>query len=439
MPERRRPRGWAFFALITLLAALPLAASYFWLRSEVKAQMLSQHRRQINNQLNQWQEQLYDAKWDSLADTADDVLHLGSYDEAQLMADTLAWYVYPDGHAFIEGTAVVGLAGQPRPSKIAAVIDNAGEPLEPARLAGLKKAMPWLENPWLPNYSFVIKAFQKEPQREFYISPLLRAPGRLVYVLAAPWRTPDGKLKGAVIQQQAITQFFDDIIAPSAKGVSLWLMDNRGTVGVATDQLARNSAAGFKASGALAQAVAQGYAAAEDGSFGARGSQVQELPQGPAHLYWRTMEDRFVLAVVESEASLGAVGRTILNKFGAIALVCLVLLAAAGGAFTLASLRREGRMVEKDTLRRYAGTMSHRVRNDLVVLSGAHEMMQKAGGGELDENHVETLGKAIADIGDTVRELERLSLGEEELLYEGQLGDKSMYRLNPEGGKGGRS
>jgi len=421
--------------LVSLLAAVPLGAGYFWLRAEVKAESMAQHQRHINNLLNLWQEQFYDAKWDCLADTSDDVLHLGSYDEAQLLADTLVWYIYPDGRAFVEGMAVVGLDGQTRPSRIAAVIDDQGQPLKPQRLAELKKTMPWLDDPWLPSYAFIIEAFRQEPEREFYLSNLIKAPGRLVYVMASPWRDDSGKLLGAVIQQQGIGQFVENIIAPGSKGLSMWIMDSKGTVGLASDPLARASAKAFAASGALAQAVGKGSDAADQGKYGAAGSLVQDLARGPAQLNWRTMEGSFVLAVVESQASLGAVGQATLNKFGAIALLCLALLAAAGGVYTFRTLAREGRMVEKATLSRYAGTVSHRVRNDLVVLEGACEMLQQqAVRDPKQKQRSDNFLKAVADIEATIEELERLSQGEAQLLYEGQVGKKSMYRLSREAG-----
>lgn len=121
--------GGTFFLLVTLLAALVLAGSYLFLREELMSEAMSQHRHQVSNQLNLWQEQLFDSKWDSLADTGDDARHLGSYDEAKLMAETLMWYVYPDGHSIIEGTAVIGLDGKPRPGKQVAVIDDTGQAL----------------------------------------------------------------------------------------------------------------------------------------------------------------------------------------------------------------------------------------------------------------------------------------------------------------------
>lgn len=426
--------SWAFFLLVTLVATLILGGSYLWLRADMQSEALNEHRRQVNNQLNLWQEQLYDAKWDSLADTTDDMLHLGSYDEARLMADTLVWYIYPDGHSFIEGMAVIGLDGLPRPSKQAAVINDAGEPLSPERLARLKKDKPWLDNPWLDSYSFVIKAFQEQPERRFYVSPLLQAPGRLVFITAAPWRDAEGRLRGAVIQQQNIGQFYNSVIKPGTQGVSLWLMDSRGTLAVATDELARASASAFLASGALPRAMAQGSGQAQEGRFGAAGSLVQGLGQNKVQLNWRTMEDSFIVAVVESTAGLGALGQRTLNRFGTIALISLLLLAAAGGAYTLAAVRRENRMLEKTALRRYTGTVSHRVRNDLSVIRGVHEMLQQKLAGDKGALGVGLANaeEATEDIEDTVKELERLSQGQVELVYDGQVGKASMYRLDPD-------
>lgn len=433
--------AWAFFLLVTLLAALILAGSYIWLRVELKSEALIEHRQRVTNHLNLWQEQLYDTKWDSVADTNDDTRHLGSYPEAQLLAESLVWYVYPDGHSLIEGTAVVGLDGRPRPSMQAALLDDAGEPLDPAQLARLKQDRPWLERPWLGSYAFVIQAFRDDPQRESYISPLIQAPGRLVFIVAAPWRDDQGVLQGAVIQQLALAQVFSDVIQPGAQGVSLWIMDSRGTLGVATNQLAQDSAKAFLASGALNQSLAMGRKAAQAGKFGAAGGLVQGMGQTTAHLYWRTIEDSFIVAVVENSAGLGAHGQRTLNRFGAIALISLVLLAAAGGAYTLLYLRRESRMLEKAALRRYTGTISHRVRNSLSVIRGVNEMFQHRladDKGPLGSGLVNAEA-AIEDIEATVRELERLSQGQVNLVYDGQVGKASMYRLHPEREQGGQN
>ena len=422
------------------MAALILGGNYFWLRVELKSEALREHLLRVNNQLNLCQEQLYDAKWDSLADTADDVRHLGSYDEAQLMRDTLVSYIYPDGGSFVEGMAVIGRDGRPRPSKQAAVINDAGEPQSSEQLARRKKLEPWVEDPWLDNYTFVIKAFLEVPKRDFYVSPLIQAPGRLVFITAAPWRDQQGNLKGAVIQQQGISQFYRRVIKPGAQRVSLWLMDSRGTIGVASDDLAQASAAAFVASGALPRVVAQGRQRAEEGRFGAAGSLVQGLGREQANLNWRTMEDSFILAMVESTAGMGAVGQRTLNRFGAIALISLLLLAAAGAAYTLASLRREDRVLEKTALRRYTGTVSHRVRNDLSVLSGVHELLRHKlaeDKGPLGVGLVNAEA-AIEDIEDTVKELERLSHGQVDLVYDGQVGKASMYRLHPDKAQGGQ-
>lgn len=440
MNHRTLKDAWAFFLLVTLLAALVLAGSYVWLRVDLQEEALVEHRERVNNQLNLWQEQLYDTKWDSVADTSDDTQHLGSYDESRLMAETLMWYVYPDGHSLLEGTAVVGLDGLPRPGKQAAVIDDDGEPLNPAELLSLQRSRPWLKQPWLDSYDFVIQSFKDDPQRESYVSPLIQAPGRLVLVIAAPWHDDQGALKGAVIQQLAITQLFRDVIKPGAKGVSLWLMDSRGTLGVATDKLAEASAKAFLDSGALSQAMAMGHEAAAQGKFGAGDGLEQELGPNRAQLYWRTMEDSLIVAVVENTAGLGAQGQRTLNRFGAISLISLVLLAAAGGAYTLLYLRRESRMLEKAALRRYTGTLSHRVRNSLSTIRGVNEMFQHKladDQGPLGSGLVNAEA-AIEDIEETVSELERLSQGHVNLVYDGQVGKASMYRLHPEKEQGGQ-
>ncbi len=438
MPESRSWQRWFFFLLVTVILAAPLVVIYVWLARDLRLAARAQHLRQIDNQLNQLQEQLNDVKWDALADTYDDTLHLGQGDEAELLRQTLMWYVYPDGHSFVEGIAVVNPEGGLRPSRQAAVIDDEGEPLSPRRLAQLKRDHPWLEQPWLSDYRFLVRAFRQDREREFYVSPLIKAPGRLVFVVASAQRAGDGSLRAAVMLQHSMADLWKNIIAPAASGLNLWLMDRRGTVGIATSPLARASARDFRASGLLEQVLQKGKAAVTRGDYGAKGSCSQKLGAGEALLSYRSEGDNFVVGVVESKRALGAQGQATLTAFGAVAVLSLVLLALAGAVYTLASLRRERTSVEKATLRRYAGTVSHQVRNHLLTLRGSLEMIGR--GRVQDQERIEQMlsgpcQEALEGIQQTVEELEALSRGEVDLEYDGQMGGSTMYRIRPRDGK----
>lgn len=432
MPESRSWQRWFFFLLVTLLLAVPVATSYVLLARDLKAAAHAQHLQQINNQLNQLQEQLNDVKWDALADTYDDTLHLGSRREAELLAETLMWYVYPDGRCFVDGIAVVNPDGSLRPSRQAAVIDSDGNPLPPKRIAQLKREHPWLESPWLPSYRFLAQVFKNDPERDFYVSPFIKAPGRLVFVVASAKRNQDGVFEAAVVLQHSIPKLWKNIIASAAKGLNLWLMDRRGNIGLSTTALARASAEAFHSSGELERVLQKGKAAAERGKYGAVGSRPQKLADADVLLCYRSEGNNLVMGVVETQTALGALGLTALTSLGGVAVLSLILLALAGAVYTLAALRRERASVEKATLRRYTGTVSHQVRNHLVTLQGSLEMI--AVGRVMDQQKIkEMLGgpcqSALQGIQQTVEELEALSRGEMDLDYDGQMGGSSMYRI----------
>jgi signal transduction histidine kinase len=433
-------KRWGFYLGVTLLLALPVALAYFYLGGLLSQSARQRHKIQLRAQLNVMQEQLYDTKWDALADTFDDTLHLGRYDEAQLLRDTLMTYVYPDGRSFVEGIAIVNPDGSLRPSRLAAVIDDEGRPLGRARLAELKKAEPWLEEPWLPSYGFVIRAFADNPELDNWLSPFIQAPGRLVLVAASAQRNAEGRVACAVVLQHSIKSLWRDLQAPERGELDLWLMDRRGTLGLATSELAAESAAAFKASGQLAKLLAGGARAADEGRLGISGEMKQTLRAEPSRLNYRSLAGDMLLGAAVRESALGAQAAAMLRYLGIISLWALLILAAAGAIYTVASLREEARMVEKATLRRYAGTVSHRVRNDLVTVMGNLELIST---GRLSdpERIKETLkgpvNEALADIQATVEELERLSRGEADLTKGGQLGLETMYE-STEDVKGGK-
>lgn len=432
-PPRKSGVLWAFYLVVTLLSALPLGAAYWWLSEELTQNEIARHQERMNSQLNLWQEQLYDLKWDSLADTADDALHLGHYDEAALLRETLMWYVYPDGRTFIEGTAILDPDGGLRPSKQAAVIDDAGRKLPAETLARLKKTRPWLESPWLPDYSFVTKAFKEDHEREFLVSPFIKAPGRLVYLISTAKRNDQGDLVAAVVHQLSVLDLHANIIQPGAANQDVWLLDRNGVAGLAVTEMAAESARRFLEDGLLTKALAEGAAAAEAGQYGAKGSLRQQLPLGRAVLYYRTQGDSFVLGVVESEAELARVGQATLRSFGAIALCSLLVVVIAGAVYTIAAVKRERAMVEKDTLRRFAGTLSHKVRNHLSALRGAHEILlarDLPDAGKAARRISEQAEPAVDGIQDAVEDLERLSQGDLEVVYDGQAGEGTMFRLS---------
>jgi hypothetical protein len=432
-------KRWTFFLGVTLMLALPLALAYFYIGDLMSYSERQSHQRRVNAQLNTMQEQLYDTKWDAVADTHDDTLHLDKYDESNLLRDTLKWYAYPDGRNFIEGIAIVDPDGRLRPSRLAAVIDDEGEPLSQNRLAELKKDSPWLDSPWLPSYGFVIRAFLANPGKEHWISPFIKAAGRKVFVVASARRAPGGGLAGAVIIQHSIKSLWQNLQAPSQDGLGLWLMDRNGVLGLAASPLAKRSAEAFLASGLLDKILEDGARAAEQGKLGTSGEMPQMLDGEPIHLNFRSLAGDMLLGVATRESDIGALGAAMLRYLGVISLWSLLILATAGAIYTVASLREEARMVEKETLQRYAGTVSHRVRNDLATVMGNLELISMgrlSGPDQINQSLENSVNPALADIQTTVEDLERLSRGEVDLAKDGQLGHETMYDVK-RGGEGG--
>lgn len=438
--ERGSAGRWLFFLVVTLGLALPLGVAYWFEGARLEKTQERIERVRIANQLNLWQEQLNDITWDGRADTFDDTLHLGSYDPDRLLVETLRWYVYPDGHCFIEGMGVLDAQGRLTSHRQAAVIDDAGEPLSPLVLQRLRKRRPWLESPWLNDYRFVAKAFLSDPEAEHYISPFLKAPGRLVFVIASPWRDSQGKFRGAVFMQLSVAEIYDTIIMPGAKQLAVWLMDSRGTIGVATNPLARQGARTFARQGYLKRVLRQGRLAADKGKYGTSGSLWLQVDGRRCLVSYRSAEDHFILGVVQPPEILRGGGPGVLETYGLISLVSLFILACAGAVYTLAALKQQARSVERKALQRYAATISHRVGNDLAVISGCLELI--AEGRVKDPERVRKLIAdkamgAVEDIAGTVEELKLFAQGEVDLDYEGQLERDTMFNLGTKKNQGG--
>jgi hypothetical protein len=439
MSDKPWTKRWTFFIGVNLMLALPLALAYFYFGNLLSQNEKSRHKRQLSTQLNSIQEQLYDAKWDAVADTYDDTIQLGWIKESALLRSTLRGYAYPDGRNFVDGIAIIDKNGKLRPTRLAAVIDDKGKALSKERLNQLKGETPWLENPWLPSYSFVAQAFEADPKLQSWQSPFIQAPGRIVFVVASAKRTSSGALHSAVILQYSVEDLWRNLQAPARGELNLWLMDRVGVLGLATTALARKSATAFLASGMLNKVLADGSKATEQEKLGAAGESEQVLSAKAMHLAYRTLANDMVLGVVTPEAEIGAQGSAVLQYLGLISLWALLMLAVAGAIYTVASLREEARMVEKKTLQRYAGTVSHKVRNDLSTIMGNLELIsmgRRDGPGQIKETLDNVVQPALDDIQATVEDLERLSRGELDLAKDGQLGDETMYDVKRSNGGG---
>lgn len=432
MNRRRRLRLWAHFTGITIVLAIPVLGVYLYLADRIEQYEQARYQTTIDNQINVWQEQLADFKWDAAADTKDDTLHLGHQDEAELLAQTLVWYVNPARHRLAEGIAVINPDGSLRLSKQAAVIDHTGNPLTPEQLADIKRKTPWVDSPWLDDYSFVVKAFVQDGDRDFYVSPFIKAPGRTVLVMASAKRDGQGRLEAAVMLQMSTARIFTGLLKAGSKGHSIWLMDQSGKVGYANNSLALFSAKEMAAAGTLQELVKQGGKAVALGLLGAGGRRWQVLGGKRCLLTYRTQGSDMVIGVVATEQAMVRAGRVVLRTAGSISLLAILMLAVGGAIYTFLSLSREGRMVEMATLRRYAGTISHRVRNDLATAQGQLELISC--GLVTDPAKIKgalsgPVDRALVDIQATLSRLESLSRGEVDISYEGQAGQDTMFQV----------
>lgn len=441
MNRRRRLRLWGHFAGVTIVLAIPVVAVYFFLAAHMQASEEARFASAVNNQVNMWQERLDDLVRDARVDTRDDAMLLGGGDEAALLRRSLVRYIFPDGRSRVEGIAVVNPDGRLRPSRQAAVIDDQGRPLAPARLAMIKRQRPWVDNPWLSDYNFVIEALARDPGRRFFFSRLKDAPGRKVLVLASARRDRQGRLQAAVILQVAARQIFDNLFKAGSRGQNTWLMDRSGRLGFTRGKLARASAERFRGSGRARRALAAGARAAGQGHPGAAGQRWQDLDGTRGLLVFRTQGDNLLVGVFTTEQAMVQKGGILLRAFGGVSLLAILLLAAGGAIYTFLALRREGRMVELATLRRYAGTVSHRVRNELVTLYGQVELVS-SGLITDPEKIAGAFGGPVQDSLDNimtmVQELEAISRGEMELGYDGQAGDDTMFKVGRNQGGEGR-
>jgi uncharacterized protein YpmS len=442
MSDKPWANRWTFFIGVTLMLALPLALAYFYFGNVLSQNEIARQKRQLSGQLDSIQEQLYDTRRDAVADTYDDALQLGWVKEKAILRNTLRGYAYPDGRNFAEGIGIINQKGKLQPFRLAAVIDHTGRPLSKKRLDKLKKQTPWLEDPWLPNYLFVAQAFEKQPEIKSWQSPFIQAPGRMIFVVASAKRKADGTFHSAVILQYSLKALWSNLQAPASSEMDLWLMDRVGVLGLASTQLAQASAKAFLASGMLKKVLESGAKEAGQGQLGAAGDSNQMLAGESMHLAYRTLANDMVLGVVTPESEMGIQGAAVLRYLGFFSLWALLILAVAGAIYTVASLREQARMVEKKTLQRYAGTVSHRVRNDLSTVMGNLELIsmgRRKELGQIQETIDKVVQPALDDIQATVQDLEKLSRGLVDLAKDGQLGEETMYDVKRSTGKGGKT
>ena len=436
-----RGRHWVQFATITVLMALPLLVGYLFMLRQVERVEYERHSARLQDRLDLWQERLAVLLDRLRADTGDAAALLGVVEDGWLLGNTLKWYGNPEGGNLLEGMAVLDGDGSLRPGRYNALLDGQGRPQSRQALDSREKASPWLRNPWLADYTFITRALDADRKLDFFLSPFIFAPGRQVLVAASPRRDPAGRLEAAVLAQTSAGALVGRLVGEKPGLEHLWLTDRQGRVGYASTPLARASAERWAAArsfdgpdGTKAAAPGPSPAAPKAPGAGERaGVEPQEIDGLKVQVSFRRLAGDLVVGAVETQESLALVGRGPLRTFGAAGVMSLILLILAGLAYTTASLRRESRSVRTDTLRRYTGTISHRVRNDLVTLRGQTELIASGLVTDLDriqEVMSKDMDAAIGDIERTVRELEGLSRGELKLEHDAQAGRETLYRVN---------
>lgn len=421
-----RGRHWIQFATITVLMALPLLVGYLFMLRQVERVEYERHSARLQDRLDLWQERLAVLLTRLRADTGDAAALLGVVEERWLLGNTLKWYGNSQGDNLLEGMAVLDADGSLRPSRTNALLDGQGRPQNRQAVDLREKASPWLRNPWLADYTFVTRALEEDRKLDFFLSSFIFAPGRQVLVAASPRRDPTGRLEAAVLAQTSASALMGRLVGEVPGLEHLWLTDRQGRVGYTSSPLARASAERW----AAGRNLNDPSAAAAGGKAGVEHQEIDGLP---VQLSFRRLAGDLVVGAVETQESLAMVGRGPLRTFGAAGVMSLILLILAGLAYTAAALRRESMSVRTDTLRRYTGTISHRVRNDLVTLRGQTELIASGLVTDLEriqEVMSKDMDAAIGDIERTVRELEGLSRGELKLEHDAQAGRETLYRVS---------
>ena len=247
-------------------------------------------------QVDHWQERLAGFLARCQADCHDDTLHLDTPDPRGLLLETLRWHSRAHGGCLLEGMALLGPKGLL--ARQAAIVDPEGAPWPTERLAEMKAQHPWRPNPWLTDYDFVWRWFASQPQRRWYVSPFLPAPGRQVVVMAAPAWNHKGQLKAVVLAQSSLPLLAEEFLAAGGEVLHLWLADREGNIGLAFTPLARRSAQVYLTSEQGEKFLARGGEAAEMGDLGEVGETSQVLAGRSRQLILRSVGAYWLLGVV---------------------------------------------------------------------------------------------------------------------------------------------
>ncbi len=426
-----------------VISTLVISVVIWMFGKKMSHDAMASHRKkivaEINASLNAEQQTFFDLIWDGITDTTDDTRHLLKsqfdklYSEKQLLTDTLTGYIYPDGHNYYEGLAIVKLDGGLSNSKVNAVITEDGDLLSEVDVASLFAVKPWLEYPWLPSYSFVIDYFKSNPEKSEYISSIIDTDNRKIIVLGS--RIEDKKLgfKGAVICQFSTSQIFEDTFKDTHKEDDIfWMVDKNGKIGFTTNRSISNLLNKKLVSHKTIDAIlARGLAEESKGELGAS-SQMSLVVNDVIYLvFFKTVGADFVLIQAIDEQKINQITENALFGYMKLVYLSIIILTISLFVYQFISLNREKELVELESLRRTIGTVSHYLNNPLAGVKGYTELLEKEVTSKKGKEFLEKLNQSIKLLAERVLDIQKIAKAKK-IEYDGQVGHNSMYKIEKE-------
>lgn len=427
LTARQAFRWWAYFSLLTIAAAVPLVAAYVVLSDSLAEVSQAQHRQLAQRQLDRWREKIESTIVSAWRETYDDALLLGNYDHKTLLVNSLKWQLEEIRSDYYEGMAVLGQGGE----LVTGVIAEQAPPANgQAKTGDSDKAD--AGSPWLMGYRFVWDYFLLHNTSGLYLSRLIKTGQRRILIAASPVRDNHGRLRSVVMVQLNATKLFASAIRERPDGLDVWVMDDRGDLAYTGGLFAQASAGEYTTSQAdSGAALVEKPASDRDPQTSREVTQTINGVEVRTHL--AAIRGRYLLGVIERQSVTAAVAERGIAVLGALALICLALLALAGVVYTLIFLNRESRSIELTVLRRYAGTMAHRIRNELTTMNGVIEFCKSGRVTDIEDIHkniAPLLEHAATGIKMTVDQLEDLAFGRADLEYDGQAGENTLYGVD---------
>jgi len=381
----------------------------------------------INLNLDSLQYSLYEVEWDGFTDNTDDTKHLNTtqtYPVKQLLIDTLSGYVGIDGHNYYEGMALINYQGNPVETTIANIRDN-GEYLEKEEFDEHLVNKPWLANPWLPNYKFVIDYFKKNPEEQNFFSNFIDFDNRKLIILGSQHKEKDGNIE-AIICQMSVKQVYEDYLfqgIDEQKDI-FWLSDRVGNIGYSTHIKAKEIADKIKEENVLQELLNEGTKAEELGLRGAKGTLDVSTQNKDYKVFYRTLESKMVIGYVQDCESINQLTSSL--NIQTLKGIGINLAIAAIWSTSMFGIYRKRR--EWTTFKRLVGTISHELNNPLTGAKGYIELIKLTKDEKKQKRLLTKLESTQNEMAQKIKTLENLT-STSELEYSGQQGQKTMFKI----------